>query len=384
MLAAGHTPGSAVVSLESKGESAVFAGDLLHSPLQVSHPEMDSCFCEDPAAARAGRERLLQQEPTAVRSSCRPTSAPRAPPVSAVTVTASPSPGGPPSPAARLHDPTAHQPRRQRHPVKDQDHEPSHPSRRHRDAHRDRPDLCVRAHCGDRPGPVGPLRHQHGRAVAGPPGDPGPLRPRRGPDAGEHRPRRARCRRPHLCRQPPGRPGRRGRPYPHPGNPARPCGRRRREQPGAALPPHDRPGPHTRRHPVRPLRRRQLRAHRPVEDPRRRQCPAGRTPTRRRPPERPRPLRRPQQRLRRRQRSRRRLPHRPLQRHGHHLGEGADAPADSAAHTPGTAPTNSAPLWWGCVECRAHPHHRPTQVTVMRATELVAVANRAVARVTTR
>ncbi|MGA5702024.1 MBL fold metallo-hydrolase [Peterkaempfera bronchialis] len=60
-LAAGHTPGSAVVSLESMGESAVFAGDLLHSPLQVSHPEMDSCFCEDPAAARAGRERLLQQ-----------------------------------------------------------------------------------------------------------------------------------------------------------------------------------------------------------------------------------------------------------------------------------------------------------------------------------
>jgi glyoxylase-like metal-dependent hydrolase (beta-lactamase superfamily II) len=60
-LASGHTPGSAVVSLDSKGETAVFAADLLHSPLQVSHPEMDSCFCENPAEARASRERLLQQ-----------------------------------------------------------------------------------------------------------------------------------------------------------------------------------------------------------------------------------------------------------------------------------------------------------------------------------
>ncbi|WP_433890643.1 MBL fold metallo-hydrolase [Streptomyces sp. CA-111067] len=58
-LAAGHTPGSAVVTLDSKGESAVFAADLLHSPLQVSHPELASCFCEDPAAARTSRDRLL-------------------------------------------------------------------------------------------------------------------------------------------------------------------------------------------------------------------------------------------------------------------------------------------------------------------------------------
>jgi glyoxylase-like metal-dependent hydrolase (beta-lactamase superfamily II) len=60
-LAAGHTPGSAIVSLETAGESAIFAADLLHSPLQVSHPELDSCFCEDPAAARASRGRLLQR-----------------------------------------------------------------------------------------------------------------------------------------------------------------------------------------------------------------------------------------------------------------------------------------------------------------------------------
>lgn len=60
-LAAGHTPGSAVVALESQGESALFAGDVLHSPLQVSHPRLASCFCEDPSAAQLSRERLLAE-----------------------------------------------------------------------------------------------------------------------------------------------------------------------------------------------------------------------------------------------------------------------------------------------------------------------------------
>lgn len=58
-LAPGHTPGSAVVLLESAGTSAVFAGDLLHSPVQVAHPDVDSCFCEDPAQARVSRRRVL-------------------------------------------------------------------------------------------------------------------------------------------------------------------------------------------------------------------------------------------------------------------------------------------------------------------------------------
>ncbi|MEU7872471.1 MBL fold metallo-hydrolase [Dactylosporangium sp. NPDC049140] len=58
-LAEGHTPGSAVVALHSAQESALFAGDLLHSPLQVTQPHLASCFCEDPARAAASRERLL-------------------------------------------------------------------------------------------------------------------------------------------------------------------------------------------------------------------------------------------------------------------------------------------------------------------------------------
>ncbi|WP_271189462.1 MBL fold metallo-hydrolase [Dactylosporangium matsuzakiense] len=58
-LAAGHTPGSAVVDLRSRGEAALFAGDLLHSPLQIAHPDVTSCFCEDPARAAESRLRLL-------------------------------------------------------------------------------------------------------------------------------------------------------------------------------------------------------------------------------------------------------------------------------------------------------------------------------------
>jgi glyoxylase-like metal-dependent hydrolase (beta-lactamase superfamily II) len=58
-LAPGHTPGLSVLRLESEGERAVFVGDLLHSPAQMLRPDWNSCFCEDPAAARASRRRVL-------------------------------------------------------------------------------------------------------------------------------------------------------------------------------------------------------------------------------------------------------------------------------------------------------------------------------------
>jgi glyoxylase-like metal-dependent hydrolase (beta-lactamase superfamily II) len=57
--APGHTPGSSVIILESGGDRALFAGDIMHSPLQVMHPDHNSCFCEDPDQARATRRRLL-------------------------------------------------------------------------------------------------------------------------------------------------------------------------------------------------------------------------------------------------------------------------------------------------------------------------------------
>jgi glyoxylase-like metal-dependent hydrolase (beta-lactamase superfamily II) len=57
--APGHTPGHAVIILESDGDRALFAGDIIHTPLQLHHHGHDSCFCEDPAQARATRRRLL-------------------------------------------------------------------------------------------------------------------------------------------------------------------------------------------------------------------------------------------------------------------------------------------------------------------------------------
>lgn len=57
--APGHTPGSSVLKLNSGGDQALFAGDLIHTPLQVMELGHNSCFCEDPAAAIATRRRLL-------------------------------------------------------------------------------------------------------------------------------------------------------------------------------------------------------------------------------------------------------------------------------------------------------------------------------------
>lgn len=57
--APGHTPGSSVLTLASGTDRAVFVGDLLHSPVQILEPDANSCFCEDPAGARATRRKLL-------------------------------------------------------------------------------------------------------------------------------------------------------------------------------------------------------------------------------------------------------------------------------------------------------------------------------------
>ncbi|MBS2548598.1 MBL fold metallo-hydrolase [Catenulispora sp. NL8] len=57
--APGHTPGSSVLTLESGGDRALFVGDLLHTVVQIMEPDTNSCFCEDPAQARATRHKLL-------------------------------------------------------------------------------------------------------------------------------------------------------------------------------------------------------------------------------------------------------------------------------------------------------------------------------------
>ncbi|MFB7504485.1 MBL fold metallo-hydrolase [Streptomyces broussonetiae] len=59
--APGHTPGSSVLRVQSRGERAVFVGDLLHSPVQVLRPECSSCFCLDPRGAAESRQRVLER-----------------------------------------------------------------------------------------------------------------------------------------------------------------------------------------------------------------------------------------------------------------------------------------------------------------------------------
>ncbi|KUL28749.1 MBL fold metallo-hydrolase [Actinoplanes awajinensis] len=57
--APGHTPGSSVLKLTSGTDRALFAGDLVHTPLQVMELGHSSCFCEDPRAAGNIRRELL-------------------------------------------------------------------------------------------------------------------------------------------------------------------------------------------------------------------------------------------------------------------------------------------------------------------------------------
>ena len=58
--AAGHTRGSILMEVQSKGQHAVFAGDTLHSPIQILRPEWSSGFCDDPVKSAQVRRRLME------------------------------------------------------------------------------------------------------------------------------------------------------------------------------------------------------------------------------------------------------------------------------------------------------------------------------------
>ncbi|WP_040791867.1 MBL fold metallo-hydrolase [Nocardia paucivorans] len=59
--APGHTPGSSVLRVRSGSDTAVFVGDILHSPVQILEPSYNSCFCENREQAADTRRRLLEQ-----------------------------------------------------------------------------------------------------------------------------------------------------------------------------------------------------------------------------------------------------------------------------------------------------------------------------------
>ena len=57
-LAPGHTPGSAIVRLESGNDRAFFVGDVVHTPAQFAYPRCDTCLSENQAEA-ADRNALV-------------------------------------------------------------------------------------------------------------------------------------------------------------------------------------------------------------------------------------------------------------------------------------------------------------------------------------
>jgi len=59
--APGHTPGSAVLRVESGTDRALFVGDVIHTPLQMVEPDHDIRVSEDRAAAARSRRRVLEQ-----------------------------------------------------------------------------------------------------------------------------------------------------------------------------------------------------------------------------------------------------------------------------------------------------------------------------------
>ncbi|QCP52749.1 MBL fold metallo-hydrolase [Trinickia violacea] len=57
----GHSIGHMAVEIRSQGETALFSGDVMHSPLQVYRPQWNSTFCLDRTLARESRQWLLER-----------------------------------------------------------------------------------------------------------------------------------------------------------------------------------------------------------------------------------------------------------------------------------------------------------------------------------
>jgi glyoxylase-like metal-dependent hydrolase (beta-lactamase superfamily II) len=60
MPTTGHTPGHVSVVIESKGETAIITGDMMHHPCQIGRPHWCSVFDTDQKAALATRQAMLK------------------------------------------------------------------------------------------------------------------------------------------------------------------------------------------------------------------------------------------------------------------------------------------------------------------------------------
>jgi len=57
----GHSAGHMAIEMQSNGETAIFSGDVMHSPIQVAMPHWNSVFCQQQQHARASRDWLLKR-----------------------------------------------------------------------------------------------------------------------------------------------------------------------------------------------------------------------------------------------------------------------------------------------------------------------------------
>ena len=57
----GHSAGHMAIEMESRDETAIFSGDVMHSPIQIGTPQWSSVFCHRPDEARASRYSLLNR-----------------------------------------------------------------------------------------------------------------------------------------------------------------------------------------------------------------------------------------------------------------------------------------------------------------------------------
>ena len=56
----GHTPGTCLMHVKSRGEHGVFIGDVMHTPVQLADPALSSRFCSDAAQSAATRRSLCE------------------------------------------------------------------------------------------------------------------------------------------------------------------------------------------------------------------------------------------------------------------------------------------------------------------------------------
>lgn len=57
----GHTPGHVCIHLESRGQHAIFVGDMMHHPIQVPEPLWSSGFCTDRVQSGLTRKSFLER-----------------------------------------------------------------------------------------------------------------------------------------------------------------------------------------------------------------------------------------------------------------------------------------------------------------------------------